>query len=77
MASQYTAYLTKFGRSLLSGSSRLLRFLSHRLLSQKRAILVLGAEDSPIFTRLHAQLFPAWDFVFLTENGKVEEQASV
>jgi hypothetical protein len=65
MASQYTRQLMGLGRSLVSWSHRFVKFLRHRMLTQKKNILILGDADSPIYIKLYPQLVNSWEIVHI------------
>lgn len=68
MTSKYGAQLLTIGRSMVSWSNRFVKFLRHRMLTQKKNILILGDEQSPIYTKLYPLLAKSWEIVHITEQ---------
>lgn len=68
MTTQYGAQLLSLGRSMVSWSNRFVKFLRHRMLTQKKNILILGDEQSPIYAKLYPQLAKSWEIVHIAEQ---------
>lgn len=66
--SQYGAQLMGLGRTLVSWSSRFGKFLKHRMLTQKKNILIIGDEESPIYMHLHPKIAKSWEIVHVAEQ---------
>ena len=61
MSSVYTNQLLRIGKSVVSWSNRFVKFIKHRMLTQKKNILIIGDEQSPIYIKLYPLIAKNWE----------------
>lgn len=65
---------------MLSWSNRLVKFVKHRMLTQKKNILIIGDQQSKIYGKLYPLVASHWEVVHIAEAAEplvIEEQASI
>lgn len=69
MSLSFSAHALRLGKSMLSWSNRLVKFVKHRMLTQKKNILIIGDEHSKIYAKLYPLIANHWEVVHIAESG--------
>lgn len=64
---------------MLSWSNRLVRFVKHRMLTQKKNILIIGDQQSKIYGSLYPLIANNWEIVHVEDSPEplvIEEEVN-
>lgn len=66
MSSFYANYVVRLGKSAVSWSHRFVKFVKHRMLTQRKNVLIIGDHESPIYLKLHPLIAKNWEIFHIS-----------